>query len=126
MCLLKKYYLPFIALKPIKCYKIFDRHDWFNQLETPIMRHFCDIGDTIKAAKHWMNKRTICKSSLEGEVVHAYKNFYEAKRQCYWRVVCECIIPPFTAYWLGINNDIGATRIKINKIIYPDPDVIFT
>ena len=115
MCLYKTHRFPKISRKPIQCYKVFSvcESERF-ELSTPVCGYWCNVGDTIKSKDCWV--WGIFKSTLEGEVVHAYRieamaNLSRSDCQC----VCLCEILPFTPYWLGVGGEIGATKIKIIK-----------
>lgn len=112
MCLYKTHRLPKISRKPIQCYKVFKVSS--NGLITPWRKYFCNVGDTIKANKHWL--KGIFKKELEGEVVHAFRNEYDTKWYCSGKqCVCLCEIPPFTPYWYGKGDEIAASKMKIIK-----------
>ena len=109
MCLIKTHRFPKISRKPIKCYK---RVTYLgdDKYETLFMDYPFKLGDIIKSARHWIFG--IFKDSLEGEVVHSY-NIGGISNG--W---IECEIPPFTPYWVGHCDDIGAAKIKtIRRII---------
>ena len=112
MCLYKTHRLPKISRKPIQCYKVFNVSS--NGLITPWRKYFCNVGDTIKAKNHWLIG--IFKRELEKEVVHAFRNDYDAEWYCSEKpCVCLCEIPPSTPYWLGECGEIGASKMKIIK-----------
>lgn len=112
MCLVKTHRLPKISRKPIQCYKIFSVY--YGILYTPYRYVFCQVNDIIKAKNHWL--KGIFKKRLTGEVVHAFRHKDKAERNYHIRdCVCLCEIPPFTPYWCGKYNEIGASKIKIIK-----------
>ena len=117
MCLFKTHRLPKISRKPIQCYKVFNvvKHKKF-KLSTAVYGYLCNIDDTIKSKYYWV--WGIFKRELEGEVVHAYRSKTNANRYCWvGQCVCLCEIPPFTPYWYGKDGEIGASKIKIIKML---------
>lgn len=130
MCLYKQHRFPRFSFKPKTVYKVFFvpgvKKDGKDVLCTPYKN---------TEIEYFVGDEMICKSRspiisgskskvLGSEVVHAYDDFMFAIESrlnlCELGgeyVICECIIPSFTAYWLGADREIGSTRLIISKII---------
>lgn len=106
MCLCKIHFLPKIAWKPIKCYKVVIPCNC-NDFYTACKRY---KGTFNKPIKHRYLRLGLFQNNLSGEVVHAI-----LKKPPYWRIengsIIECEIPRFTLYWLGTEGEIGARTI---------------
>ena len=114
MCLNKTHIFPKISRKPIIVCKLFFELS-NGQLNTPYVGFQCKCGDIIKASKPWY--KGIFKNTIEEEGVHAYvfnrEHYYQKFFNFHFIYCYICIIPPFTPYWTGENNDICATKMKI-------------
>lgn len=125
MCLYKLHHFPKISSKPIKCYKLIQIHKKgldYNICKTGCIEHIFKLGDKIYSESHPMFG--IFKKLLTNQVVHAYT--LELRSINYMRrsnndnftyKYIECEIPPFTFYYLGIGDEIGASVIKTIKIV---------
>lgn len=116
MCLTKTHRLPKISRKPIQVYKVFEHSITNDMLVTPYQLRCYKVGETIKAKHSWF--RSIFKNKIEGEGVHAFTTNDFAFRiagNYINHYVHLCKIPPFTPYWIGMHNDIAASKMIIKE-----------
>lgn len=130
MCLCKQHRFPRFSFKPKTVYKVFFvpcvKKDGKDVLCTPYKNTEIEyfVADEMRCKSIFPIILGSKKEFLGSEVVHAYDDFMFARELCLSLcdhggeyVICECIIPPLTAYWLGDCEEIGSTRLKISKII---------
>ena len=115
MCLIKTHIFPKISSDPIKAYKVLKKDK--EGYRTPIRLYSCNIGDTIKSELFWFVG--ILMETITGEGVHAYMTFADAKYHKMERtdIIVEVEIPPFTPYWIGDDDDIAASRMKLIRVL---------
>lgn len=118
MCLYSTYQEPRIATKPIKCFKLLKKTK-SGKLCTPYRLHMTHIGDTINAKIYGLPKKiSIGRFRVEGEGVHAYNEFIPAYcRLSHYSdiILVRCTIPEGAKYWEGMDDDIAATELHIDK-----------
>lgn len=117
MCLYKTHLFPKRSNNPIKVYKNVIIVN--GKYRTPFIDLEVNIGDTIKAKKHWF--WGIFKTTIKSEGVHANRipmsistNFVSSWAEV---VIIEAEIPPHVPYWIGKDGDIAASKIKLIKVI---------
>lgn len=129
MCLTTTQKWPKIAWKPITVYKVI--YGYPNNYKTLYQCMPIDIGETYReSVHHILENRThsICLDKCK-----EYYNFYEGLHSSkdkntalvianYYEVlypvqIVECIIPRFSLYWIGEDNDIVSNKLKYVKIL---------
>lgn len=123
MCLYKKHWFPKISRKPITVYKYCYTLP-NNKIQTYVQNKTYFIGDTIKNRYPWL--LGLFSSTIGGIGVHAFvdaptayvieTSILKVNGNKDWYV---CEIPPYTPYWIGLNKDIAASRIKIIEKFQP-------
>lgn len=129
MCLTTKQKWPKIAWKPITVYKVvYGCGDFYKTMYQKANIH---IGKTYRESVHNILKNR--QSSLNIDECKKYYDFYEGLHSAtekdaaksiaeYFQVlysteIVECIIPRFSLYWVGIENDIVSNKLKYVKIL---------
>ena len=124
MCLLTKQKWPKIAWKPITTYKVVYSLGYYPVFLTLFQCVPILIGETYKETL-----RNIFRSREKGPVNYAmYKGLHSNTRKYqseiiayyyenYNTKVVECIIPRFSLYWIGNNNDIVSNKLKYAKTL---------
>lgn len=109
MCLYKQHWFPKISRKPITVYKYCYTLS-NNKIQTCVQNETYFIGDTIKNRYPWLFG--LFSSTIGGIGVHAFINapIWKGEGNKGWYI---CEIPPYTPYWIGLNKDIAASKIKI-------------
>lgn len=124
MCLVKIHRFPKISWKPIICYKVLKRRK--NNYMTPCVDYLLTKDrEVIKGSENFF-KGFKKYPFIHGWGVHAFTNMYDAMKTAQYfcmleqiiggHIVVECIIPRFTFYFKGTNNEICARKmiIKLN------------
>ena len=114
MCLIKTHRLPKISRKPIQVYKVFRLEG--DKLITFYREQVYQLGETINSKHSWF--KGIFKNEIYGEGVHAFVYKCDAdwlafRNGFYYVYLCE--IPPFTPYWVGVWDDIAASKMIIKE-----------
>lgn len=112
MCLYTNQFLPKISFKRIPIYKI------VYQNCDGILYTWCRFVPLMLRAEEFFflptkEKNNFSKYRIEEGMLHAYSTMSEAKRNrtLSYRII-KGYIPPFTRYYIGINGDICAKRMK--------------
>lgn len=135
MCLIKLHRFPKISFKPIEVYKVFlcNDGDYTNNYRACLTKElirevgfytpFAGYGPvSIKSGTIVESKCSLLKGfyniffgkSIGKEGVHAYTCEDSAKK--FWFdgfTIVKCVIPKFTLYWYGKDNEIAARKIQI-------------
>lgn len=120
MCLVKIHKFPRISWKPITCYKVLQRRK--NNYVTPCVNYsITKDREVIKGYENFFNGLK-CKT-IHGWGVHAFTNMFDALQMAQYfcridqviggHVVVKCIIPRFTFYFKGKNNEICSRKMII-------------
>lgn len=116
MCLIKTHRFPKRSNKSITVFK--ELFIINGKYRTPFIDLEVNIGDTIKAKKHWF--WGIFKKTITSEGVHAY-SILTQRESClkpFFRIVyIEAEIPPHTPYWIGKHGNIAASELKLIKVL---------
>ena len=129
MCLTTKQKWPKIAWKPITTYKVVYGHG--NPYRTMYQRAKIQIGKTYKESVHDILQRRDCSTNIyENKKYYAFheglhsvteklatKHIAEYFSAVYSTEVVECVIPRFSLYWVGMDNDIVSNKLKYVKIL---------
>ena len=118
MCLIKKSWIPRIALRNKKVYKYAILHNL--HYYTPYMRKLIKFpiykGEFVY--NHNLFKSLFTKYIGDG-YIHVFDNYEYAKRDAQFlsnigekSVILTCIIPKFTIYFIGNDHDIATRKIK--------------
>ena len=121
MCLVKIHKLPRISWKPIVCYKVLKKRG--DNYLTPCVDYLITKDrEIIKGEENFF--KGFKYKSIYGWGVHAFTNRFDAFRTARFfcmidqviggHIVVECIIPRFTFYFEGKNNEICARKMIIN------------
>ena len=113
MCLKKTHWWPKKSKEPIKVYKVLMVYE---DLMTPYMSEKVKLNHPIKAKRHWLF--SLLSDKIESEGVHAYTDKSYALAGCYPRHnehLYEAVIPPNTYYWIGMYNEIAATKMIVKR-----------
>lgn len=129
MCLTTNQKWPKIAWKPITVYKVI--YGYPNNYRTLYQSMPIDIGETYIESVHNILKNRIYFRCLD--TYKKYYNFYVGLHSVkdritalaiadYYEVlspvqIVECIIPRFSFYWIGNDNDIVSNKLKYVKIL---------
>lgn len=129
MCLTTKQKWPKIAWKPITVYKAVSKKE--NSYKTVYRGASIHIGETYRESVSNMVKNR--QRSLYIDDRKKYYDFYEGLHSIinkdiakiiadYFSVsypteIVECIIPRFSFYWIGCDNDIVSNKLKYVKIL---------
>lgn len=118
MCLIKLHRFPRISFKPVKVYKVFYKEEDGYYYTPYLFEGPLKIGDTIKAKCNIFRNfyRIFIGEFIEKEGVHAFTTKISAeKRFCNFSkiVILECVIPRFTLYWYGTEDEIAARKMEI-------------
>ena len=120
MCLVKIHKFPRISWKPIICYKVLKVHK--GNYMTPCVDYFISRDrEVIKGNENFFEGLKDIK--ICGWGVHAFTNMYNAMNMANYfcmidqriggHVVVKCIIPRFTFYFKGKNNEICSRKMII-------------
>lgn len=120
MCLVKIHKFPKISWKPITCYKILQKRK--NNYSTPYLNYsITKDKEVIKGNENFF--KGLISKIICGWGVHAYINRYDAFELAQYcckvdqviggYVVIKCIIPRFTFYFKGKNNEICSRKMII-------------
>lgn len=129
MCLTTKQRWPKIAWKPITVYKVvYGYRDYY---KTIYQKANIYIGKTYRESVFNMLKNR--QSSINIDEYKKYYDFYEGLHSVtekdsakiiadyfdvlYPTEIAECIIPRFSLYWIGEDNDIVSNKLKYVKIL---------
>lgn len=122
MCLIKKSYIPRIALKDKTVYKIVIP-DWNGDCYTPCQFAHVKLGKTYKGIFRY--GQTLLKSFFKKEInsgfIHAFTNYdrdehYKFSYSKRFRIA-ECVIPKGTLYYEGKTSDIASRKLKYLRIL---------
>ena len=123
MCLVKKSIFPRFTLKDKVVYKIV----YLNSLDAYISPFRCDLIELNKEYKgEWLNFNLVT-SFLTFEIhdgyIHSIKTLEGAihyiKDHLFTPAyILKAVIPKYTLYWEGVDNDIASRRIKYIDKIY--------
>ena len=122
MCLIKKSWIPRIALHNKIVYKIVEGDG--KQFRTPFMLDKIEIGKIYKAIGISLFD-SLFRKQLKSGFIHSYYDYQVAKEVYYYfRIkekspnykfepyLIECIIPRFTFYYVGVFGDIASKKLK--------------
>lgn len=124
MCLTTKQKWPKIAWKPIATYKVVYSPDGHQPFLTLFQCSPIRIGRTYKETLRniFRNRKKLSTSykmsfglhsNVKEDLSRAIANCYKY----YGTMVVECVIPRFSLYWIGDNNDIVSNKLKYVKIL---------
>lgn len=129
MCLTTKQKWPKIAWKPITVYKVVYKKEY--SYKTVYQGASIHIGETYRESVSNMVKNRQCSLYIDNR--KKYYDFYEGLHSVtnkdvakitadYFSVlypteIVECIIPRFSFYWIGNDNDIVSNKLKYVKIL---------
>ena len=124
MCLLTNQKWPKIAWRPITTYKVVYTPDNHQPFLTLFQCSPIQIGKTYKETLgNIFGSRKKLSTSYEMHFgLHSgiKEDQSRAIAKCYkyyGTVVVECVIPRFSLYWIGYNNDIVSNKLKYVKIL---------
>jgi len=120
MCLVKIHKFPRISWKPIICYKVLKRQK--GSYMTPCVNYFItENKEVIKGSENFFEG--LKSRNIYGWGVHAFTNMFDAMNTANYfcmidqriggHVVVKCIIPRFTFYFYGKNNEICSRKMII-------------
>lgn len=128
MCLVTNKFTPFlITIFPKKVYKVVEEYN--GELYTPYMDYRIK-DDTLKAEGHIDRIRVIKYKQIHGGMIHSFTDkssasgtacIISAERKSYLNeerysvLVYEAVIPPFTLYIKGHDEQIASRKIKLIK-----------
>lgn len=129
MCLVKKSWIPRIALKDITVYKVLIIGP-NNTYTTYFMGNKIIIGETYKGVFKKYNRydspksTTLIKSLFSEEIgigyIHSYKSYYTCKERITFyslTTITKCVIPKYTLYFIGKYGDIASRKLKYLEIV---------
>ena len=123
MCLTTSQKWPKVAWRPITTYKVVYSPDYYPMFITLVQCFPILIGNTYKEALRniFRSRKKFSKGYEIYCGLHSYTNedFSKSIARCYEdhdTKVVECIIPRFSLYWIGIDNDIVSNKLKYVKI----------
>lgn len=124
MCLITKQKWPKIAWKPIITYKVVYTPDGFQPFLTLYQSFPIRIHNTYKETL-WnilKNRRNLTVGCEIHQGIHSTIELSQAKiiAKCfkyYNTKVVECVIPRFSLYWVGADNDIVSNKLKYIKVL---------
>ena len=118
MCLVKKSWIPRIALRDKKVYKYVILHNlqYYAPYILKLIKFPIDKG-------RFVNNNNLIKSLftkyIEDGYIHVFDNYETAKRDAQYFsslgekiVILTCVIPKFTIYFIGQEHDIATRKIK--------------
>lgn len=124
MCLTTKQKWPKIAWKPITTYKVVYISNKSSSLLTLFQNFPIQIGRTYKETLinifRGREKNTFNYCIYEGLHSHTKENRAKICAEDYrylGTIVVKCIIPKFSFYWIGEDNDIVSNKLKYVKIL---------
>jgi hypothetical protein len=106
------------AKKNITVYKRLVYDCSIKKLSTPYQGLIVHLDSTLKAT---FSFSSCCRcNDIVRKGIHAYQTKTYAKKidKDDYIIVVECTIPKNALYYLGIDKEIVATKMKLNKIIY--------
>lgn len=120
MCLVKISKFPRITLSYKVVYKLVDAFPETNTFVTPF------VGDSVKIGNTYTGRFTyypfikgLVKSFksryIHDGYIHCYKDIFSASGRLLGEHIIECIIPPFTLYWVGEYGEIATRKLKYVK-----------
>lgn len=127
MCLYKCRYLPNISQHDLIVYKfliIKDQEFYTPYMCSKITPDSIQIGKIARPFKFIID--LLCSKTISQGFVHTFRNIEQAKKEAhsvgycfhpYKVVIYECVIPKYTFYYYGGNEDIAARKIKYIKQI---------
>ena len=111
MCLIKKSYIPRIALRDKTVYKAI-MQDWNGDYCTPCQFAYVKLGETYKGIFRY--GQTLLKSFFKKEInsgfIHAFTNCDRAKH-------CKFLYSKRTLYYEGKTSDIASRKLKYLRIL---------
>ena len=122
MCLVKKSFIPRIALYPKRVYKLINRiynikkknYDYI----TPYAHYPIKIGETyIGEFKYSTLTGSFTASTLNDGYIHCFKDLKSARNSKIFGRPVECIIPAGTLYWIGVGGEIATRKLKYIKLV---------
>lgn len=124
MCLTTSQRWPKIAWKPITTYKVVAYQRYYPSLLTLFQAFPIKIGCTYKETLiNILKNRTIGSiKHVMRQGLHSCKAEYQARLIAHFNkecnpIVVECVIPKFSLYWIGDNNNIVSNKLKYVKIL---------
>ena len=128
MYLVKTHRFPKIAWKPIIVYKELMQINcsFCTKFETPYQNKDITLNKPIKNKINIL--MGIFSNIIEGEGVHAYTKFKKAlatvikDNSLIWNsknvfVICKCIVPRFSLYYLDYNGEIASNKLIPIEIV---------
>ena len=124
MCLVKKSIFPRFTLEDKIVYKIVYEHNILGVYRTPYQHQVITFNREYKG--EWFYDdfiESLFASEISEEYIHSIKDLKTAKQYIknmkfdYPLCIVKAVIPKYTLYWEGKDNDIASRRIKyIDKI----------
>ena len=122
MCLLTKQRWPKIAWRPITTYKVVYSPDRLQPFLTLFQCSPIRIGRTYKETLRniFENRKKLSTNYEMSFGLHSHIEEYLSRgiANCYryyGAMVVECVIPRFSLYWIGSDNDIVSNKLKYVK-----------
>lgn len=133
MCLIKKSIFPKFTLKDKIVYKVvYECFIYEIVYRTPYQHQVITLDKEYKG--EWMYSNWITSlfnSEISDGYIHSMKDIKSVKQfiknnQLY-RPICivKAVIPKYTLYWEGKNNDIASRRIKYIGIICKNTETVY-
>lgn len=125
MCLTTKRRWPKIAWKPITTYKVVYSPNNYPSLLTIFQDFPIQIGNTYEETlgNIFRGRRRLHFNKYEiHEGIHSNTKLYQSRVIAnYFRepnpIIVKCVIPKFSFYWIGDDNDIVSNKLKYVKIL---------
>lgn len=129
MCLTTNQKWPKIAWKPITTYKVV--YGWEDPYRTIFQKAKIQIGKTYRESVYNIlkNRRYLAYLDNEEKYYEFHEGLHSVTKQdiardianyfdvLYPIEIIECIIPRFSLYWIGDDNDIVSNKLKYVKIL---------
>lgn len=120
MCLVKISKFPRITLSYKVVYKLVVTSNESDVFITPFVGDFVKIGNTYTGRfTNYPFIRGLVKSfksrCIHDGYIHCYKDIFNANGRLLGEHIIECIIPPFTLYWVGEYGEIATRKLKYVK-----------
>lgn len=125
MCLTTSQRWPNIAWRPITTYKVVYSPDNYSSLLTIFQNFPIQIGSTYKETLGNIfrgRERLHFNEYRMHEGIHSNTKLGQARViASYFRelnpIIVKCVIPKFSFYWIGVDNDIVSNKLKYVKIL---------
>lgn len=120
MCLVKISKFPRITLSYKVVYKTVILSKETNMFMTPFVEDLVVIGNTYTG--RFINcplikglVKSFKSKYIRDGYIHCYKDIYNTNGRLLGEHIIECIIPPFTLYWVGEYGEIATRKLKYVK-----------